>query len=93
MEERYQSKPPIEEVDLEQKTLEMEMRSKYEGVGSKVYQEIKVDLFKTLPSYLGEYEANSEVRRMPTMKMPSPKTLDISSLLMLLSAPINVPCH
>ena len=29
-------KPPIEEIDLEQKTLELEMRSEYGGVGSEV---------------------------------------------------------
>ena len=28
------TKPPIEEIDLEQKTLELEIRSKYGGVGS-----------------------------------------------------------
>ena len=58
-------------------------------MGSKASQESKADSFKTLPSYLGEYEANSEVRKLPTLKMPSPKTLNISSLSMLLSAPIK----
>ena len=40
------TKPPIEEIDLEQKTLELEMRSKYGGVGSEVSQESKADSFK-----------------------------------------------
>ena len=84
-----ETKPPIEEIDLEQKTLELEMRSKYGGMGLEVSQGSKVDSFKTLPSYLGEYEANSEVRKLSTLKMPSPKTLNISSLSMLLSAPIK----
>ena len=84
-----ESKAPIEEIDLEQKTLELEMKSDYGGVGSESSKESKGDSFKTLPSYLGEYEANSKVRRLPTMKIPSPKTLNISSLSMLLSAPIK----
>ena len=83
------TKPPIEEIDLEQKTLELEVRSEYGGMGSEASQESKADSFKTLPSYLGEYEANSEIRKLPTLKMPSPKTLNISSLSMLLSAPIK----
>ena len=65
------------------------MRSKYGGVGSEASQESKAESFKTLPSYLGEYEANSEVRKLPTLKIPSPKTLNISSLSMLLSALIK----
>ena len=52
-------------------------------------QESKADSFKTLPSYLGEYETNSEVKKLPTLKLPSPKTLNISSLSMLLSTPIK----
>ena len=84
-----ETKPPIEEIDFEQKTLELEMRSKYGGLGLEVSQESKADSFKTLPSYLGEYETNSEVRKLPTLKMPSPKTLNISSLSMLLLAPIR----
>ena len=87
--EGSETKPPIEEIDLEQKTQELEMRSKYGGVGSEVSQESKADSFKTLPSYLGEYETNSEVKKLPTLKVPSPKTLNISSLSMLLSAPIK----
>ena len=78
-----ETKPPIEEIDLEQKTLELEMRSEYGGVGLEVSQESKANSFKTLPSYLGEYETNSEVKKLPTLKVPSPKTLNISSLSML----------
>ena len=84
-----ETKPPIEELDLEQKTLKLEMRSEYGGVGSEVSQGSKADSFKTLPSYLGEYETNSEVKKLPTLKVPSLKTLNISSLSMLLSAPIK----
>ena len=38
-----ESKPPIEEIDLEQKTLELEMRLEYGEVGSEVSQESKAD--------------------------------------------------
>ena len=65
------------------------MRSEYGGVGSKVSQESKADSFKTLSSYLGEYETNYEVRKLLTLKVPSSKTLNISSLSMMLSAPIK----
>ena len=74
---------------MEQKTLELEIRSDSGGIGFENSQESKVDSFKTLPSYLGEYEANSKVRKLPTLKMHSPKTLNISSLSMLLSTPIK----
>ena len=84
-----ETKPPIEEIDLEQKTLELEIRSKYGEVGLEASQESKANSFKTLPSCLGEYETNFKVRKLPTLKMPSPKMLNISILSMLLSVPVK----
>ena len=84
-----EAKPPIEDIDFDQKTLDLEIRSNYEGCGSKTSHKSKAESFKTLPSYLGEYEANSEIRKLPTLKLPSPKTLDITSLSILLSTPIQ----
>ena len=86
---RNEVKPPIEEIDFAQKTLELEMRLDYGGCRSKTSHERKAESFKTLPSYLGEYEAKSKVKKLWTLKMPSSKTLDFSSLSMLLSTPIK----
>ena len=78
------TKPPIEEIDFDQKTLELEIRSEYGGDESKTSLESKAKTLKTLPSYLGEYEAKSEVRKLPTLQMPSPKDLDITNLSALM---------
>ena len=48
-----ETKPPIEEIDFDQKTLELEMRSDYGGCGLETFCESKVESFKTLPSYIG----------------------------------------
>lgn len=42
-----------------------------------------------LPSYEGEYEARSEVRKIPSQKFPSPPKMDIVNLRALMSAPIK----
>ena len=50
---RNKTKPPIKEIDSDEKTLELEMRSHYGGCGSKTSHKSKAESFKTLPSYLG----------------------------------------
>ena len=47
-------KPPIEEIDFDQKILELEMRSNYGSFGSKTSHESRAESFKTLLYYLGE---------------------------------------
>ena len=81
-------KPPIVEIDFDQKTLELELRSdNYDGE-SKKSEDSKAETLKNLPSYQGDYEAASEVCKIPSQKLnPSPK-LDIANLTALMSAPI-----
>ena len=82
-------KPPIEEIDFDQKTLELEIRSENGAFGSKSSHESKAKTFKTLPSYLGEYEVKSEIKKIPSQKLPSPPNLDITNLTALMLAPIR----
>ena len=77
-------KPPIEEIDFDQKTLELEIRSEYGAIGSETSHESKAETFKTLPSYLGEYEVKSEIKKIPSQKLPSPPNLDIANLTALM---------
>ena len=54
-----------------------------------ISHESKAETLKTLPSYLGEYEAKSEVKKYHNLQMPSHKDLDITNLSALMSALIK----
>ena len=82
-------KPPLVEVDFDQKTLELELRSdNYDGESEKSGNS-KAETLKTLPSYQGDYKADSEVRKLPSQKLNSSPNLDIANLTALMSAPIR----
>ena len=83
------TKPPLDEIDFDQKTLELEIRSENGDAGSEKSEESKAETMKTLPSYQGDYEAKSEVRKLPNQKFPTSPTLDIVNLTALMSAPIQ----
>ena len=55
--EGQNEKPPLEEIDFDQKTLEIETRSEYGDAGSESSQSSKANTLKNLPSYQGDYEA------------------------------------
>ena len=82
-------KPPLVEIDLDQKTLELELRFDYNDEGSENSEHTKTGTLKTLPSYQGDYEAASEVRRIPSQKIGSSPKLDIANLTALMSAQIR----
>ena len=82
-------KPPLVEIDLDQKTLELELRSDYNDEGSENSEHTKTGTLKTLPSYQGDYEAASEVRKIPSQKVGSSPKLDIANLTALMSAQIR----
>ena len=86
-------KPPLDETDFDQKTLELEMRSKYGDVGSKKSQESKAATLKTLPPYMGEYKAKSDIKKLPSVKLPSPPKLDVTNLAALMPAPSSARFH
>ena len=81
--------PPLKEVDFDQKTLELELQSEYGDVGSEKSGNSKAETLQTLPSYLGEYETKSDIKKLPSQKMSSPPTVDIPNLTALMSAPIK----
>ena len=82
-------KPPLVEVDFDQKTLELELCSdNYDGESEKS-GDSKAGTLKTLPSYQGGYEAASEVCKIPSQKLNSSPKLDIANLTALMSAPIR----
>lgn len=49
----------------------------------------EANTLKTLPSYQGEYEAKSEIRKLLSQKIESKPKLDIANLTALMSAPIR----
>ena len=55
-------KPPLDEIDFDQKTLELEMRAEYEDARSEKSQESKAETLKMLPSYMAEYKAKSAIK-------------------------------
>ena len=68
-------KPPLVEVDFDQRMLELELRSdNYDGESEKSGNS-KAETLKTLPSYQGDYEADSEVRKLPSQKLNSSPNL------------------
>ena len=83
-------KPPLDEIDFDQKTLELELRLECGDKGFEKSQESKAETLKTLPSYLGNYEAESKMKKIPSQKFPSPPNVDFSNLTALMSAPIMV---
>ena len=86
--EEQNKKPPLEATNFDQKTLEIKIRSEYGDAGSESSASSKTNTLKTFPSYQGDYEARSEVRKIPSQKFPSPPKTDIVNLTALMSAPI-----
>ena len=90
MDEGLNEKPLLEEIDFDQKTLETKIRSEYGNAGSESSKSSKANTQKTLPSYQGDYEARSEVRKIPSQKFPSPPKMDgVNLTAALMSAPIQ----
>lgn len=66
-------KPSIEEIDFDQKTLELDIRTKYGKQGSEPSEESKEGTLKTLPSYQGDYKDKSEVPNCLLTAMALPR--------------------
>ena len=54
-------KPPLVEIDFDQKTLELEMRSDNYDRELEKSGDSKAETLKTLPSFQGDYKATFEV--------------------------------
>ena len=81
--------PPIEEIDFHQKTLELEIKSQYGDIGSEKSESSKAKTMKTLPSFQGDYEARSDIKKLPSHKKQVPPVFDMINLSALLAAPIK----
>ena len=57
---------PIEETNLDQKTIEFDLRSMYGNQGLEKSKASKAESLKTLPSYLRQYEAGSSIQKLPS---------------------------
>ena len=80
--------PPLVEIDFDQKTLELELRSYYNDADSEKSEESKAGTLRTLPSYQGDYKAVSEILKVQSQKINSTSKLDIANLTALMLAPI-----
>ena len=74
---KRKSESPIEEIGFDQKTLELEFKSQYGEEGSKKLESSKAETMKTLPSFQGDYEARSDIQKLPSHKKHAPPTLDM----------------
>ena len=72
--------PPLEEIDFDQKTLVLELRSKFADAASEKTVESDKGTLKTLPSFKGDYEAKSEIKRIPSQQHQPSKVLDVRNL-------------
>ena len=83
------NKPPLVEIDFDQKTMELQLRSDNYDRESEKSGDSKAETLKTLPSYQGDYKAASEIHKIPSQKLDSFLKLDIANLTALMSAPIR----
>ena len=66
LEEQKNKPPPLEEIDFDQKTLVLELRSKLVHAASEKTMESARGTLRTLPSFQGEYEAKSKTKKVPS---------------------------
>lgn len=80
---------PIEEIDFDPKTIELEVRTEYGDARSEMPKNSKVETLRTLPSFLGDYAAHSDIQKLPSLKLEPPLMLDVENLSALMAAPIQ----
>ncbi|MCO5564867.1 hypothetical protein L7F22_018535 [Adiantum nelumboides] len=80
---------PIVEVNTGHELYQGDIQSLYGDAGIGVSIESKPESLKTLPSYIGEHEAKSETRVVPSQRKAIPKMMDTKSMHEVMSAPIQ----
>ena len=65
LKEILEEKAPIKELDLDKSQLNIEVESRYADCGSEESGESEARSNKTLPSFIGEFDARSDIRRVP----------------------------
>ena len=88
LEAHIDKKPPLDEINFNQRTLELELRSKLADVESQKIKECTKGTLQPLPLFQGEYETKLEAKRIPSQRHHPPTILDVGNLTKLLSAPI-----
>ena len=88
--EAQKDKPPcLEEIDFDQKTLVLELRSKLADAAFEKTMESTRGTLRMLPSFQGDYEAKSKTKKIPSQQHQPPKILDVGNLIELLATPIK----
>ncbi|MCO5578698.1 hypothetical protein L7F22_032543 [Adiantum nelumboides] len=80
---------PITEVNMGHEVYQVDIQFLNGDAGTEVSIESKPESLKTLPSYIGEHEAKSETRVVPSQRKAIPKMMDTKSMHELMSAPIQ----
>ncbi|MCO5583996.1 hypothetical protein L7F22_037914 [Adiantum nelumboides] len=76
---------PIPEVVLNNKFYPSDIQSLYGDAGTEISMDSKPEFLKTLPSFIGEHEAKSEIRIVPSQQRANPKMIDSKGLQEMLS--------
>ncbi|MCO5588534.1 hypothetical protein L7F22_042491 [Adiantum nelumboides] len=80
---------PILEIVLDNEFYPDDIESLYGDVGTKVSMDSKPQSLKTLPSFIGEHKAKSEIKIVPSQMRAIPKMIDTKSLQEMLSTPMT----
>ena len=67
----------------------LELRSEIAYAASEKTMESAKGTLKTLPSFQGEYETKSEIKKVPSQQHQPPRVLDVGNLTELLATPIR----
>ncbi|MCO5577929.1 hypothetical protein L7F22_031764 [Adiantum nelumboides] len=80
---------PILEVVLNNEFYPGDIQSLYGDAGTEISMDSKPQSLKTLPSFIVEHEAKSEIRIVPSQLRATPKMIDSKGLQEMLSTPVT----
>ena len=66
---------PIAEIDLDKPGANVDLESRYGDCGSKDTEKPKANSFRTLPSFVGDFETKSDIHKVPTKYKNKPPVL------------------
>ncbi|MCO5587134.1 hypothetical protein L7F22_041081 [Adiantum nelumboides] len=78
---------PIPKVVLNNEFYPGDIQSLYGNVGTEVSMDSKPPSLKTLPSFIGDHEAKSEIRIVPSQQRATPKMIDSKGFQEMLLTP------
>ncbi|MCO5566310.1 hypothetical protein L7F22_019987 [Adiantum nelumboides] len=80
---------PFPEIALDRPPMDVDLQSFYGEAGSEASGDSRPETIRALPSFIGDYEAKSDIYRVPTQRMGKNETLDTEVLTQLLSTPVK----